>query len=195
MPLLTLTDLPLFLPFCSSVDSELTSLCQSVLEDFNLCLFYLPSSPNLSLASEEEEEYESGYAFLPDLLLFQMVIICLMSVHSLKRAGNLPCIPLPWPPCWVLTALFCSSLLVNFFWSSLFTACVPSWLWESKRCRTYPVAPPGNEQRQQCVPSHRLAGEWGRMRPVGSAEDPGFIPCFRGTQSLRNLSGGCVERD
>nr|XP_023423278.1 protein SMG5 isoform X2 [Cavia porcellus] len=75
-------------PKSNSVDSELTSLCQSVLEDFNLCLFYLPSSPNLSLASEEEEEYESGYAFLPDLLLFQMVIICLMSVHSLKRAGS-----------------------------------------------------------------------------------------------------------
>ncbi|XP_077883510.1 nonsense-mediated mRNA decay factor SMG5 isoform X2 [Ictidomys tridecemlineatus] len=75
-------------PKSSSVDSELTSLCQSVLEDFNLCLFYLPSSPNLSLASEEEEEYESGYAFLPDLLLFQMVIICLMGVHSLKRADE-----------------------------------------------------------------------------------------------------------
>ncbi|XP_019066150.1 protein SMG5 isoform X5 [Fukomys damarensis] len=75
-------------PKSSSVDSELTSLCQSVLEDFNLCLFYLPSSPSLSLASEEEEEYESGYAFLPDLLLFQMLIICLMGVHSLKRAGS-----------------------------------------------------------------------------------------------------------
>uniref|UniRef100_A0A4X1VXX5 Nonsense-mediated mRNA decay factor n=1 Tax=Sus scrofa TaxID=9823 RepID=A0A4X1VXX5_PIG len=75
-------------PKSSSVDSELTSLCQSVLEDFNLCLFYLPSSPNLSLASEDEEEYESGYAFLPDLLIFQMVIICLMGVHSLKRAGS-----------------------------------------------------------------------------------------------------------
>ncbi|ELW59858.1 Protein SMG5 [Tupaia chinensis] len=75
-------------PKSRSVDSELTSLCQSVLEDFNLCLFYLPSSPNLSLASEEEEEYESGYAFLPDLLIFQMVIICLMGVHSLKRAGS-----------------------------------------------------------------------------------------------------------
>ncbi|XP_021568494.1 protein SMG5 isoform X3 [Carlito syrichta] len=75
-------------PKSSSMDSELTSLCQSVLEDFNLCLFYLPSSPNLSLASEDEEEYESGYAFLPDLLVFQMVIICLMCVHSLKRAGS-----------------------------------------------------------------------------------------------------------
>ncbi|XP_068819505.1 nonsense-mediated mRNA decay factor SMG5 isoform X4 [Capricornis sumatraensis] len=75
-------------PKSTSADSELTSLCQSVLEDFNLCLFYLPSSPNLSLASEDEEEYESGYAFLPDLLIFQMVIICLMGVHSLKRAGS-----------------------------------------------------------------------------------------------------------
>ncbi|XP_063460638.1 nonsense-mediated mRNA decay factor SMG5 isoform X8 [Pan paniscus] len=75
-------------PKSSSVDSELTSLCQSVLEDFNLCLFYLPSSPNLSLASEDEEEYESGYAFLPDLLIFQMVMICLMCVHSLERADE-----------------------------------------------------------------------------------------------------------
>lgn len=75
-------------PRSSPVDSELTSLCQSVLEDFNLCLFYLPSSPSLSLASEGEEDYESGYAFLPDLLIFQMIIICLMGVHSLKRAGS-----------------------------------------------------------------------------------------------------------
>ncbi|XP_069463214.1 nonsense-mediated mRNA decay factor SMG5 [Ambystoma mexicanum] len=75
-------------PKSSFVDAELTSLCQSVLEDFNLCLFYLPMSLNLSTASEDEEEYESGYSFLPDLLIFQMVIICLMSVHSLKRAGS-----------------------------------------------------------------------------------------------------------
>ncbi|XP_024896612.1 protein SMG5 [Pteropus alecto] len=75
-------------PKSSSVDAELTSLCQSVLEDFNLCLFYLPSSPNLSLASEDGEENEGGCAFLPDLLIFQMVVICLMGVHSLKRAGS-----------------------------------------------------------------------------------------------------------
>uniref|UniRef100_A0A8C9JI41 Nonsense-mediated mRNA decay factor n=1 Tax=Panthera tigris altaica TaxID=74533 RepID=A0A8C9JI41_PANTA len=75
-------------PRSSPVDAELTSLCQSVLEDFNLCLFYLPSSPTLSLASEGEEDYEGGYAFLPDLLIFQMLIVCLMGVHSLKRAGS-----------------------------------------------------------------------------------------------------------
>ncbi|XP_023390062.1 protein SMG5 [Pteropus vampyrus] len=87
-PSLTSTATPALLPSCSSVDAELTSLCQSVLEDFNLCLFYLPSSPNLSLASEDGEENESGCAFLPDLLIFQMVVICLMGVHSLKRAGS-----------------------------------------------------------------------------------------------------------
>lgn len=75
-------------PKSSSVDSELTSLCQSVLEDYNLCMFYLPSSLNLSSASEDEEEYEGGYSFLPDLLVFRMVVICLMSVHSLKRADS-----------------------------------------------------------------------------------------------------------
>uniref|UniRef100_A0ABM5F469 Nonsense-mediated mRNA decay factor n=1 Tax=Pogona vitticeps TaxID=103695 RepID=A0ABM5F469_9SAUR len=75
-------------PKSSSADSELTCLCQSVLEDFNLCLFYLPSSPNMSSANDDEEECESGYSFLPDLLIFRMVIVCLMSVHSLKRAGS-----------------------------------------------------------------------------------------------------------
>lgn len=92
-PSLTSTATPALLPSCSSVDAELTSLCQSVLEDFNLCLFYLPSSPNLSLASEDGEENESGCAFLPDLLIFQMVVICLMGVHSLKRAGASAWVP------------------------------------------------------------------------------------------------------
>ncbi|XP_043935749.1 protein SMG5 [Protopterus annectens] len=72
----------------SSMDSELTSLCQSELEDFNLCLFYLPSGATSSPANEEEEEYENGYTFLPDVLVFRMVAICLMSVHSLKRTGT-----------------------------------------------------------------------------------------------------------
>ncbi|XP_063172684.1 nonsense-mediated mRNA decay factor SMG5 [Candoia aspera] len=78
----------LFQPKSSSADSELTSLCQSVLEDFNLCLFYLPSSPHTSSTNEEEEEWESSCSFLPDLLIFRMIVICLMSVHSLKRAGS-----------------------------------------------------------------------------------------------------------
>ena len=121
-----ITDLPLLLRFHSSVDSELTSLCQSVLEDFNLCLFYLPSSPNLSLASEDEEEYESGYAFLPDLLIFQMVIICLMGVHSLKRAGNSPYVPLfsPtgfWDPHYPFLQLLIHKVAST---SSPFTTCV-----------------------------------------------------------------------
>lgn len=80
-------DLPVSCPR-SSADAELTSLCQSVLEDFNLCLFYLPSAPSRSLAGEDEEECESGCAFLPDLLIFQMVVVCLMGVHSLRRAGE-----------------------------------------------------------------------------------------------------------
>uniref|UniRef100_A0A8C5RZS1 SMG5 nonsense mediated mRNA decay factor n=1 Tax=Laticauda laticaudata TaxID=8630 RepID=A0A8C5RZS1_LATLA len=78
----------LFQPKSSSADSELTSLCQSVLEELNLCLFYLPSSPHPTSTTEEEEEWENGCSFLPDLLIFRMIVICLMSVHSLKRAGS-----------------------------------------------------------------------------------------------------------
>ncbi|XP_044128827.1 protein SMG5 [Bufo gargarizans] len=75
-------------PKSSFMDAELTSLCQSVLEDFNLCMFYLPSSINLSSASEDEEEYDGGYSFLPDLLVFRMAVVCLMCVHSMKRADS-----------------------------------------------------------------------------------------------------------
>ncbi|GCC44495.1 hypothetical protein chiPu_0028506 [Chiloscyllium punctatum] len=58
-----------------------------VLEDFNLCLFYLPSNLTQSSSSEDEEELDRDYTFLPDLLIFRMMVICLLSVHSLKKTG------------------------------------------------------------------------------------------------------------
>lgn len=141
----SLTSLAL-LPSCSSVDAELTSLCQSVLEDFNLCLFYLPSSPNLSLASEDGEESESGCAFLPDLLIFQMVVICLMGVHSLQRAGASPG-SLPCPPAsGTLAALSHSGCFVNPL-----PQAAPAGLGKGRGCRS---GAPGSGRRQPRVPSH-----------------------------------------
>ncbi|XP_072316246.1 nonsense-mediated mRNA decay factor SMG5 isoform X1 [Eucyclogobius newberryi] len=80
-------------PKNSLVDVELTSLCQNVLEDFNLVLFYLPppcpSAPlNSPCAPEENDMVDSPCPTLPDALLFKMVLICLMVVHSLKRGGS-----------------------------------------------------------------------------------------------------------
>uniref|UniRef100_A0A3Q3E643 Nonsense-mediated mRNA decay factor n=1 Tax=Labrus bergylta TaxID=56723 RepID=A0A3Q3E643_9LABR len=81
-------------PKNSLMETELTSLCQSVLEDFNLVLFYLPP-PTHGAAhhppSEEEEEpqhTDSACPVLPDTLVFKMVVTCLMVVHSLKRGGS-----------------------------------------------------------------------------------------------------------
>lgn len=80
---------------CSLMETELTSLCQSVLEDFNLVMFYLPP-PTHGAAhqcpSEEEDEQQPQHAdsscpVLPDTLVFKMVVTCLMVVHSLKRGG------------------------------------------------------------------------------------------------------------
>ena len=88
------------------MEAELTSLCQSVLEDFNLVLFYLPPPPHSGvgphLPSVEEEEEEmpqqlqlahnadptSPSPTMPDALVFKMVVTCLMVVHSLKRGGG-----------------------------------------------------------------------------------------------------------
>lgn len=75
------------------METELTSLCQSVLEDFNLVLFYLPppthGSVHHSASEEEEEQHSDGSSpVLPDTLVFKMVVTCLMVVHSLKRGGQ-----------------------------------------------------------------------------------------------------------
>ncbi|XP_061839079.1 nonsense-mediated mRNA decay factor SMG5 isoform X1 [Nerophis lumbriciformis] len=79
-------------PKNSLMEAELTSLCQSVLEDFNLVLFYLPTVPahtSHPLSEEEEEQHAEGpCAVLPDTLVFKMVVTCLMVVHSLKRGGS-----------------------------------------------------------------------------------------------------------
>ncbi|KAK7146853.1 hypothetical protein R3I94_009638 [Phoxinus phoxinus] len=76
-------------PKNSLMETELTSLCQSVLEDFNLVLFYLPLPAHGSQsASEEEEEHDSLCSVLPDSLIFKMVVTCLMVVHSLKRGAS-----------------------------------------------------------------------------------------------------------
>ncbi|KAJ8354567.1 hypothetical protein SKAU_G00221340 [Synaphobranchus kaupii] len=77
-------------PKNSVLETELTSLCQSVLEDFNLVLFYLatPVHSSASAGEEEEEQHDTGCSFLPDTLVFKMVVTCLMVVHSLKRGGS-----------------------------------------------------------------------------------------------------------
>ncbi|XP_063055437.1 nonsense-mediated mRNA decay factor SMG5 isoform X2 [Engraulis encrasicolus] len=92
-------------PKNSIMETELTALCQSVLEDFNLVLFYLPSAPqqqqqqqhtSLSPGEEEDEQQQqtqqthdsTGCSVLPDTLVFKMVVTCLMVVHSLKRGGS-----------------------------------------------------------------------------------------------------------
>ncbi|XP_076869079.1 nonsense-mediated mRNA decay factor SMG5 [Brachyhypopomus gauderio] len=76
-------------PRNSVVETELTSLCQSVLEDFNLVLFYQATLNHGSQSvSEEEEDHDQSCSMLPDSLVFKMVVICLMGVHSLKRGGS-----------------------------------------------------------------------------------------------------------
>uniref|UniRef100_A0A8B9KXH4 Nonsense-mediated mRNA decay factor n=1 Tax=Astyanax mexicanus TaxID=7994 RepID=A0A8B9KXH4_ASTMX len=81
--------LSLLEPAVHLMETELTSLCQSVLEDFNLVLFYQPTPSHGSQSvSEEEDDHDQACSVLPDSLVFKMVVICLMVVHSLKRGGS-----------------------------------------------------------------------------------------------------------
>ncbi|MEJ1287669.1 hypothetical protein NN561_018690 [Cricetulus griseus] len=66
--------------------ARLIALCQLVLEDFRLCLSYRlrPSGP---CQASTEDKPPKGYLFLPDLLIFHMVVLCLMNVHSLRKSG------------------------------------------------------------------------------------------------------------
>ncbi|XP_028282026.1 nonsense-mediated mRNA decay factor SMG5 [Parambassis ranga] len=82
-------------PKNSLMETELTSLCQLVLEDFNLVLFYMPlpthGGAHHSPSEEEEEQQQysdSSCSVLPDTVIFKMVVTCLMVVHNLKRGGS-----------------------------------------------------------------------------------------------------------
>ncbi|XP_037358508.1 nonsense-mediated mRNA decay factor SMG5-like [Talpa occidentalis] len=69
--------------------TRLMALCQLVLEDFRLCLSYRPCPFDLSQAQAfTERKPPKGYLFLPDLLIFHMVILCLMNVHNLRKTDS-----------------------------------------------------------------------------------------------------------
>ncbi|XP_068958937.1 nonsense-mediated mRNA decay factor SMG5-like [Petaurus breviceps papuanus] len=67
-------------------DLRLERLCQVVLEDFQLCLFYPPAKDSQKGARGWGGEQKSD-SLLPNQLLFQMVVLCLLTVHSLKTAN------------------------------------------------------------------------------------------------------------
>uniref|UniRef100_A0A674CN33 Nonsense-mediated mRNA decay factor n=1 Tax=Salmo trutta TaxID=8032 RepID=A0A674CN33_SALTR len=76
----------------SLLETELTSLCQSVLEDFNLVLFYLPSPPHVheatSPSEEELEEHDSPCALC--IFLFLQILICrLVCVGSKQYSASI----------------------------------------------------------------------------------------------------------
>ncbi|XP_048215074.1 nonsense-mediated mRNA decay factor SMG5-like [Perognathus longimembris pacificus] len=67
--------------------ARLIALCQLVLEDFRLCLSYRPCPSDLCQVFTDTKPLR-GYLFLPDPLIFHMVVLCLMSVHSLRKTGS-----------------------------------------------------------------------------------------------------------
>uniref|UniRef100_UPI00358FAD3C nonsense-mediated mRNA decay factor SMG5-like n=1 Tax=Myxine glutinosa TaxID=7769 RepID=UPI00358FAD3C len=73
----------------SLADLDVTALCQEVLDDFNLCMFYLPGGGParggaVGARTPTDESCASG---LHSTLVFRMAVMCLISLHSLKKTG------------------------------------------------------------------------------------------------------------
>ncbi|XP_074140780.1 nonsense-mediated mRNA decay factor SMG5-like [Sminthopsis crassicaudata] len=66
----------------------LERLCGRVLEDFQLCLSHLSIQAGQGWARRAGTEQGHGSSLLPNQLVFQMVILCLLTLENLKRAGS-----------------------------------------------------------------------------------------------------------
>ncbi|XP_074158794.1 nonsense-mediated mRNA decay factor SMG5-like [Sminthopsis crassicaudata] len=66
----------------------LERLCARVLEDFQLCLSHLAIQAGQGWARRAGAEQGHGSSLLPNQLVFQMVILCLLTLENLKRAGS-----------------------------------------------------------------------------------------------------------
>ncbi|KAM8980706.1 nonsense-mediated mRNA decay factor SMG5-like [Sarcophilus harrisii] len=66
---------------------ELESLCESVLDDLELCLSYLSIQEGQGWARGPGAEQKRG-SLLPNQVVFQMVILCLLTLENLKKAKS-----------------------------------------------------------------------------------------------------------
>ncbi|KAM8978456.1 nonsense-mediated mRNA decay factor SMG5-like [Sarcophilus harrisii] len=64
---------------------ELERLCERILEDFQLCLSYLSIKDGQGWARGPGAEQKHG-SLLPNQVVFQMIILCLLTLENLKRA-------------------------------------------------------------------------------------------------------------
>ncbi|ELT89650.1 hypothetical protein CAPTEDRAFT_168258 [Capitella teleta] len=66
--------------------SAIQELCQATLQDFNMCMFYQapPSLPACRLQYANDDRL----LFLPNDLVFKVLVICLISIHHLQKSGT-----------------------------------------------------------------------------------------------------------
>ncbi|XP_070542496.1 nonsense-mediated mRNA decay factor SMG5-like [Ptychodera flava] len=68
--------------------AEIAEVCQKVLHDFNLCMYYTqangeqPIMPTIRGAEDDKEQY------VPDDLVFKIVVMCLITIHRLQEKGS-----------------------------------------------------------------------------------------------------------
>ncbi|CAH1254258.1 SMG5 [Branchiostoma lanceolatum] len=92
-------------------EQELAKVCRAVLEDFNLCMFYVPPSE-----SRGARKGNNRGQWLEDELVFKMVTMCLMAIHSLQISSS------PQMSAAVAFTLALSSHLMNHINTRLQTA-------------------------------------------------------------------------
>ncbi|XP_078702803.1 nonsense-mediated mRNA decay factor SMG5-like [Branchiostoma floridae x Branchiostoma belcheri] len=92
-------------------EQELAKVCRAVLEDFNLCMFYVPPTE-----SRGARKGNNRGQWLDDGLVFKMVVMCLMAIHSLQISSS------PQMSAAVAFTLALSSHLLNHINTRLQTA-------------------------------------------------------------------------
>uniref|UniRef100_A0ABM0MML2 Protein SMG5-like n=1 Tax=Saccoglossus kowalevskii TaxID=10224 RepID=A0ABM0MML2_SACKO len=75
-------------PDSTASTAEISEVCQRVLHDFNLCMYYThsngdqPIMPSIRGAEDDKEQ------FIPDDLVFKIVVMCLITIYRLQETGS-----------------------------------------------------------------------------------------------------------
>ena len=78
---------------CSVNVADLQGLCQETLQDFNLCMFYEPSTSAICPDDGDDDSFERFSSDLPqyldDDIIFKIIASLISQIHLLQKIGKM----------------------------------------------------------------------------------------------------------